>query len=114
MAVDVSTGIDIERPVAAVAEYPGNPDNAPEWYVNIKSVEWNTAAPLRLDSRLAIVAQFLGRRLAYTYEFIELVPGEHVVMRAAEGPFPMETTCTWESLGETPTRMTQRHSWRAR
>jgi hypothetical protein len=96
MAVDVATEIDIQRPCAAVAEYAGNPDNAPEWYVNIKSVEWKTEPPLRVGSRLAFVAQFLGRRLAYTYEFVELVPGERLVMRTSEGPFPMETTYTWE------------------
>ena len=42
------------------------------------------------------VARFLGRRLAYTYEVVDLVPGERLVMRTADGPFPMETTYTWE------------------
>ena len=41
------------------------------------------------------MARFLGRRLAYDYEFVELVPGERLVMRTAQGPFPMETTYTW-------------------
>jgi uncharacterized membrane protein len=109
MAVDVATEIDIQRPRVAVAEYAGNPDNAPEWYVNIKSVEWKTEPPLRVGSRLAFVAHFLGRRLAYTYEFVELVPGERIVMRTSEGPFPMETTYTWEPLGEGRTRMRLRN-----
>ncbi len=109
MAVDVVTEIVIHRPRAEVAEYAGNPDNAPGWYVNIKSVEWKTLPPLRVGSRLAFVAQFLGRRLAYTYEFVDLSPGERVVMRTAEGPFPMETTYTWESVDESETRMTLRN-----
>jgi uncharacterized membrane protein len=109
MAVDISTQIEIERPLAEAAAYAGNPDNAPEWYVNIRSVEWQTQPPLRVGSRLAFVAQFLGRRLAYTYELVELVPGQRLVMRTAEGPFPMETTYTWESLGEGRTRMTLRN-----
>jgi uncharacterized membrane protein len=109
MRVDVTTQIEIARQRAEVAEYAGNPDNAPEWYVNIKSVEWQTPPPLRVGSRLAFVAQFLGRRLAYTYEFVELAPGERLVMRTAEGPFPMETTYTWESLHEGRTRMTLRN-----
>ena len=109
MAVDVSTEIEIARPIAMVAEYAGNPENAPEWYVNIQSVEWKSDPPLRVGSKLAFVAQFLGRRLAYTYEFVELVPRERLVMRTAEGPFPMETTYTWQALGDARTRMTLRN-----
>ena len=41
-------------------------------------------------------AQFLGRRLVYTYEIVGLLPGERLVMRTTDGPFPMETTYTWE------------------
>ncbi len=109
MPVDVRTEIVIERPRAEVAAYAVDPDNAPRWYVNIRSVEWVTPPPLRVGSRLAFVAQFLGRRLAYTYEVVEFVPAVRFVMRTAEGPFPMETTYAWESAGEGTTRMTLRN-----
>jgi uncharacterized membrane protein len=99
MAVDVLTEIVIERPREEVAAFAGDPSNAPEWYVNIESVEWQTPRPVRTGSRMAFVARFLGRRLAYTYEVVEHVPGERLVMRTAEGPFPMETTYTWEPAG---------------
>lgn len=99
MQVDVTVSTVINRPPAAVAAYAGDPGNAPEWYVNIRSVEWETEPPARVGSRMAFVAQFLGRRLAYTYEVTELVPGERLVMRTAQGPFPMQTTYTWAAEG---------------
>ena len=109
MAVDVLTETVINRPPAQVADYAGDPSNAPEWYINIKSVEWKTEPPIRIGSKLAFVAQFLGRRLAYTYEVVDLVPGRRLVMKTAQGPFPMETTYTWEPVGEGQTRMTLRN-----
>ncbi len=109
MKVDVSSQIVIRRPRADVAAYAMNPDNAPQWYVNIKSVEWRTEPPLRTGSQIAFVADFLGRRLAYTYEIVALAPGERLVMRTSEGPFPMETSYRWEALGTTDTLMTLRN-----
>jgi hypothetical protein len=109
MTVDVQSAIVIKRPLADVARYAADPDNAPLWYVNIKSVEWVTPPPAQVGSQIAFVAHFLGRRLAYTYEIIEFIPGVRLVMRTSEGPFPMETTYTWESNADGTTRMTLRN-----
>ncbi len=105
-SVDVQTCIVIKRQIEAVAAYAADPDNAPFWYVNIKSVEWMTEPPLQIGSQIAFVAHFLGRKMAYTYQVEEWVPGERFVMKTAEGPFPMVTTYQWESTADGHTRMT--------
>lgn len=107
MHVDVVSSVVINRPVADVSQYAADPDNAPLWYENIKSVEWKTPRPVQVGSHIDFVAQFLGRRLAYTYEVVELVAGR-LTMRTPGPPFPMETMYTWED-DNGATRMTLRN-----
>ena len=109
--VDVCVETRVRRPASEVAAYAGDPGNAPHWYANIKQVEWRTSAPLAIGSRMDFVATFLGRRLAYTYEVTELVPGERLVMETAQGPFPMRTTYTWTAVAD-GTVMTLRNDGR--
>ncbi|NKX54796.1 SRPBCC family protein [Arthrobacter mobilis] len=108
--VDVLTETVIERPSAEVAAFATDPDNAPRWYRNISSVVWQTPKPLAVGSRVAFSAQFLGRQLDYVYEISELVPGRKLVMRTAQGPFPMQTTYTWTAAGPAATQMTLRNT----
>ena len=107
--VDIFTEILINSPLEKVADYAVNPDNASEWYANIKSVEWKSSKPLTLGSKGGFVAHFLGRKLAYTYEIVVLIPLQKIVMRTAEGPFPMETTYTWAAIDDGSTKMTLRN-----
>lgn len=104
--VNISTEIIIKCSVAKVARYASDPDNATEWYANIKSVEWKTSKEIRVGSQIEFMAQFLGKRLIYTYEIVEFTPNEKFVMRTADGPFPMETTYLWKRLSENETKMT--------
>ena len=108
MPVDVLVETTISRPPADVAAFAADPSNAPQWYSNIRSVTWQTRPPAGIGSRMEFEARFLGRRLVYTYEIVEFVPGQRLVMRTADGPFPMETTYTWEPADE-GTRMTLRN-----
>jgi uncharacterized protein YndB with AHSA1/START domain len=110
VSVEVLTQVVIDRPRAEVAAYAADPDNATRWYVNIKSVEWQTPRPLAVGSRIAFVAEFLGRRLEYAYEVTQLEPERRLVMRTSAQPFPMETTYTWEDADGGGTLMSLENS----
>ncbi|MFL0287707.1 SRPBCC family protein [Mycobacterium sp. SMC-21] len=107
--VDVSVECVIARPRGVVAAYAAEPDNAPQWYVNIRSASWVTARPLAVGSQFTFTASFLRRTLTYTYEVVELVPDRRLVMRTAEGPFPMETVYEWTDVDAQTTRMRLRN-----
>lgn len=108
MPVDVLVETTIACTPAVVSTFAADPMHAPEWYTNIRSVTWKTPPPAAIGSCIEFEAQFLGRRLVYTYEIVELVPGERLVMRTADGPLPMETTYTW-GASEAGTRTTLRN-----
>ncbi len=62
MEIDVQTEIEIEHPRLEVAAFAANPDNATIWYRNIKRVDWKSAKPLQVGSRIAFEAQFWAAR----------------------------------------------------
>ena len=101
--------IEISRPRQEVFDFAADPSNAAAWYENIKAVAWETPPPAVVGSRLRFRAQFLGRTLEYTYEVREIEPGRRFVMATAQGPFPMETTYTWEDAPRGSTKMTLRN-----
>ncbi|ANS78931.1 hypothetical protein SGUI_1535 [Serinicoccus hydrothermalis] len=84
-----------DAPRSLVAAVAGDPDQAMRWSANIRSVRWEGAPVVQEGARLDFVTRFLGRCLAYTYEIVDLVPDERLVMRTDDGPFPVETTYTW-------------------
>jgi hypothetical protein len=103
------TEIDIRLPRDEVSAFTADPANATAWYKNIKAVEWETAPPVVVGSRVRFRAQFLGRILDYAYEVRAFEPGRRFVMSTAQGPFPMETTYTWEDAADGATRMILRN-----
>jgi hypothetical protein len=107
--VDVTTETVIDRRADVVAAYAADPSNAPEWYANIDSIQWRSEPGVRTGAKATFVARFMGRRLEYTYELVEVEPGARLVMRTNEGPFPMETTYIWTAVDERSTRMTLRN-----
>jgi len=109
MSVDVETAIEIACPRAVVAAYACDPDTATSWYRNIKRVGWETQPPLAVGSRITFEAEFLRRRLVYTYQVRVLEPGERLVMSTSDGPFAMETTYGFRDRGQGLTEMRLRN-----
>src|SRR5262245_22266773 len=109
MSVDVTSEILIERPPGIVSAYVSDPANARTWHDHIKSAGWKSEPIVHVGSRIAIVAELLGRKLEFTYEIVEFSPGEKLVMRSVEGPFPMETIYAFEETRDGHTRMTMRN-----
>jgi uncharacterized protein YndB with AHSA1/START domain len=107
--LDVEVHTTIDRPRPKVAAYCSDPDNVTAWYANIKAVQWETDRPLALGSRFRFTSSFLGRKLEYTYEVVELVPAELFVMRSDQSPFRMETTYTFRDAADGATWMTLRN-----
>ncbi|WP_449372617.1 SRPBCC family protein [Arthrobacter psychrolactophilus] len=111
--VDVQTEIYIGVPRAIVAAFAAEPGNAPHWYSNIALARWLSEPPLRVGSRMAFSARFLGRTLDYSYDVVEFVPGERLVMQTSQGPFPVRTSYNWSDVGN-GTHMTLRNDGQPR
>ena len=103
-AVDVSARAEITAPRERVAAYASDPANDPDWIGGIREARWLTVPPLRVGSRVERVARFLGRRIEYVLEVVELEPGRRVAMRSVKAPFPMEVTYAFEDAGEGTSR----------
>ena len=109
MTVDVAVHTTIGRPRPQVAAYCCEPANITAWNANIRAVQWDSASPVEVGSRLHFTSGFLGRTLEYTYEVVELVPDERFVMRSDRSPFRMETTYLWSDDENGGTWMTVRN-----
>ena len=89
MPIDVAAEITIDRPRAEVATFVTDPANDRTWIKAFTSVEPLTDPPTAVGSRVKRVAGFLGRRINYVMEVVEFEAESKLVMKTAEGPFPM-------------------------
>jgi hypothetical protein len=80
----------VARPRADIAAYMFDWRNDPEWIGALTGVELVTPEPFGAGSRVRRVARFLGRRIEYVNEVVELEPGRRLHMRSVVAPFPLE------------------------
>lgn len=92
--MDVTVRTVYEAPRDLVASIAGDPAQAARWFGNVRYVRWHAEPGVTVGACVDLVSQQLGRELAYTYEIVDIVPGERLVMRS-ERPFRVETSLTW-------------------
>jgi uncharacterized membrane protein len=96
---DVRVETVIERPRSEVAAFATDWRNDTAWIRALNEVELVTEEPLRVGSQVRRVAGFLGRRIEYVNEIVELEPGARLTMRSVSAPFPMTVVYEFEDAG---------------
>ncbi len=96
MKSDVTAEIQVERPREEVARYAMDWRNDTEWIGALSRVELVSEEPLQVRR----VAGFLGKRIEYVNEVVELVPARRLAMRSVKAPFPMTVVYEFEDAGE--------------
>lgn len=105
---DITIEIIINLPKERVAEYASDPENAPYWCKNIKSVQWDSEAPVRAGTRLLVQEQIMRRNMQNVYEVVEIIPGQKVVVKTRSNGMKIDTTVGWQAIDEDTTCMTVR------
>ena len=80
MAVDVTATASIDRPRDEVAAYLRDPANDITWIGGLHSARLLTQGQVTVGSQVERVASFLGRRIRYVNEIIE-VTADRLAMR---------------------------------
>ncbi len=106
MEVAVSVTITIRRPREVVAAYLFDSANDPRWIGGLRSARTLTPGPIAVGSQVERVARFLGRRIEYVNEVVDLSP-ERLEMRSVKAPFPMHVTYSLRERGDTTEIMNQ-------
>lgn len=95
MAIDISAETVIQRPRDVVAAYVTDPANDMTWIGGVVESKKLTDGALRVGSRVARTAKFLGREINYTTEVTDFEEGRLLAMKA-DKPFPMQITYEFE------------------
>jgi uncharacterized membrane protein len=89
----VQVSVDIDRPAPEVFAYIEEVTNNTEWLKGMRSCTWTTDPPVRVGSRYAQVARFLGKEIRTSFEVTAHEPGRLVTIESREGSsFPLTVT----------------------
>lgn len=83
--IEVTTSVEIARPVQEVFAFVADQTNAPKWQTDLHEVRRLTVGPLGVDSEHEFVRTFAGRRLASRNRFVVVEPGRYVQFEIPSG-----------------------------
>lgn len=98
MAIDVKVSGRIDRPPDQVAGFAMEAENDTRWIGGISSARRLTTGPTDVGTRVERVASFMGKRIDYVMDVVELEPGRKIVLRSVKSPFPMKVTYGFERI----------------
>ncbi len=98
--LDITAETTIAASRDRVAAYAMDPQNDPVWIGGIKRVEVLGTGPIEKGSTVRRLASFMGKRIEYVMEVVELEPGRRLSMHAIRSPIPMDVTYSFEDTPE--------------
>ena len=104
--VSIRNEIVINKPILEVSNYAADPNNSTKWCKKVISIQWKTAKPIQLNSKIAYKSKFLGQLISYSYEVVFFEENKKLMLKIKEGLLPLSTTFSWNSIDENTTIMT--------
>jgi uncharacterized membrane protein len=95
----------IARPVAEVWAFMEDLHNYPRWQSGLVAMQQISDGPMGTGARIAVVHQFLGRRLDLIFEVTAYEPGRTFAARVTAGPVRFTGTWRYEPVEGTQTRI---------
>jgi uncharacterized membrane protein len=82
----IDESVVIARPAAEVLEFLVRAENLPRWDASILECVQLDAAPVTVGTRYQGTSKILGRRIEWTTEVTDFVPGERSASKSIGGP----------------------------
>lgn len=83
--IDLTTRVEISRPVAEVFAFVADQTNAPRWQSGLHAVRRLTDGPIGVGTEHEFVRRFAGRELATRNRFISFEEGRYVAFEIPAG-----------------------------
>ena len=112
--IDVTTSVEIARPVHEVFAFVADQTNAPHWQTELHSVRRLTDGPVGVGSEHEFVRTFAGRRFSSRNRFVAFEPGRFVRFEIPSGWITGTASYRTEASQSAGTVLTSRMEFRVR